>query len=93
LWVGRALVELQLPEGGNLKDKRRVIKGLIARVRQRYEVACAEVDRQDDHGRATIGVAVVSNDAGHARAVLNTIEGYLVSNPDVVVLEYEVEIS
>lgn len=93
MWVGRALVELQLPAGGNLKDKRRVIKSLIARVRQRYEVACAEVDRQDDHRRATLGVATVSNDSGHARAVLAAVEGYLASNPDVVLLEFEVEIS
>lgn len=93
MWVGRALVELQLPAGGNLKDKRRVIKGLIARVRQRFEVACAEVDRQDDHRRATIGVATVSNDPGHARAVLGAVEGYLVSNPEIVLLEFEVEIS
>ncbi len=92
MWVGRALVELELPEGGNLKDKRRVIKGLVARVRQRYEVACAEVGRQDDHRRATIGVAAVSNDPVHARAVLGAVKGFLVSNPEIVVLDFDVEV-
>ncbi len=92
MWVGKALIELQLPAGGNLKDKRRVVRGLVARVRQRYEVACAEVGRLDDHRRATLGVAAVSNDAGHVRAVLSAVEASVATSPDAVLLDFQVEI-
>lgn len=93
MFVGSALVELELPAGGSLKDKRRVVKGLTARIRRRFEVACSEVARMDDHRRATLGVALVSNDPGHISAVLSRIESWLARAPDSVLLEFTVRVS
>lgn len=92
MFVGSALVELELPAGGSLKDKRRVIKGLACRIRRRFEVACAEVARMDDHRRATLGIALVSNDRGHIGQVLSRIESWLAGAPDTVLLEFTVQV-
>ncbi|MBI3003134.1 MAG: DUF503 domain-containing protein [candidate division NC10 bacterium] len=58
--VGTAVVELQLPENGSLKGKRKVLRSIKDRIRVRFNVSIAEVDRQDAWQRATLGVAVVS---------------------------------
>ncbi len=89
--VGMARAELELPAGGTLKDKRRVIKGLTSRIRQRFEVACAEVSRLDDHHRATLGIAVVANDGGHVGVVLARVESFLAAAQDALLLDYYTE--
>ena len=54
------------PTPQSLKDKRRIVRGLIDRVRERFQVAAAEVDDQDVWQTAVVGFACVSNDARHA---------------------------
>ena len=55
--VGTLLLELRLPENRSLKGKRQVVKSLLARLHNRYNVAAAEVDNNDRWQVATIGVA------------------------------------
>jgi uncharacterized protein YlxP (DUF503 family) len=49
-----------------MKDKRQVVRSLVARLRQRFNVAVAEVEEQDSWQTVVLGLAVVSNEAGHA---------------------------
>lgn len=89
--VGMARAELELPAGGTLKDKRRVVKGIVARIRHKFEVACAEVARLDDHHRATLGIAVVANDSGHVSSVLARVESFLAAAQDALLLDYDTQ--
>jgi uncharacterized protein YlxP (DUF503 family) len=73
----------------SLKEKRAVIKPIVEGVRRRYQAAVAEVDHQDKWQRAAIGVAVVSARAGHAREVMDAIERFVWSFPEVEVLGIE----
>ncbi len=88
--VGVLRLELALPGNGSLKDKRRVVKGLVDRLRHRFNVSVAEVDHQDAHRRASVGVACVSGDrtlCGQIlEAVLRTVE-----DSDVLLGQYEME--
>lgn len=65
--------ELHLSDTFSLKDKRSVVKSMVQRAAQRFRVSAAEVGHQDDIRRALVGVAVVSADAGHADAVLQSV--------------------
>jgi len=71
--IASARYELIVPAASSLKDKRQVVKGLIDRLRTRYNVSVAEVDRQDTWGRATIGVACVSSKQYHARELIDKV--------------------
>jgi uncharacterized protein YlxP (DUF503 family) len=71
--IASARYELIVPAASSLKDKRQVIKGLIERLRGRYNVSVAEVDRQDTWRRATIGVACVSSKNYHARELIDRV--------------------
>ena len=90
--VAVGTVELHLPGVGSLKGKRHVLKGLKEKVRQRFEVAVAEVDHHDTWQRATIAVACVSHDARHANEVVSKAVDFIEGNVDGYVTDVSVEI-
>ena len=90
--VALGLIELHLPDVDSLKGKRHVLKGLKQKVRARFEVAVAEVDHQDVWQRATLAVAYVSADAGHANTVVSKAMDFIEDNVEGRVLETFVEI-
>jgi uncharacterized protein YlxP (DUF503 family) len=91
--VGVAKVSLRLPENMSLKGKRQVIKSITGRVRQRFEVAVAEVDDNDAWQLATIGLCCISNDRRHSNQVISRAVDFIVNGHfDVEVLDYETEI-
>jgi uncharacterized protein YlxP (DUF503 family) len=91
--VGVLLMQLRLPENQSLKGKRGVIKSLIARLQNRYNVSVAEVGENDRWQAAAIGVSCVSNSSAHAGEILNKVVGFVESERlDVEVVDYEIEI-
>ena len=67
------MVTLHLPASHSLKDKRQVVRSLSERLRRTFNVAVAEVEEQDQWQTAVLGLAVVSNEAGHAERQLERI--------------------
>ena len=64
---------LLFPEARSLKDKRRRLAGLMARIRAGYPVSVAEVGHQDLWQRGTVGVALVTTDARLAQSMFDRI--------------------
>ena len=81
--VGICTIELYIPTSHSLKDKRRVVKSLIERVKNKFNVSIAEVDRQDNWQHAVLGMATVSNESVHVRQTLNTITKFIENNEDL----------
>src|SRR3954447_13759490 len=77
--VGVARVALQLAENSSLKGKRMVVKSIAQRVRNRFNVAVAEVDTQDVWQIATLGIVCVSDDRRHTNEVLSKVLDYIES--------------
>lgn len=75
--VGALRVTLRLPENASLKGKRQVVKSLLERVRQRFNVAAAEIDDQEAWQLASLGFTCVSNSDRHAKAVLSSVLRYI----------------
>ncbi len=90
--VGKCLVDLRLHGTRSLKDKRRIVKGLVQKLQQRFRVACAEVDKQDMWGRAVIGMACVSNEAHHAEKLLREACSWVETNVEGEVLSFDIQI-
>jgi uncharacterized protein YlxP (DUF503 family) len=89
--VGVCRVQLHLPESDSLKAKRRILKSLKDRLRQRFNVSVSEVGGHDLWQRATLGVAIVSDDGHFASRVLSEVVSLVESNPEIVVLDCLVE--
>jgi uncharacterized protein YlxP (DUF503 family) len=91
--VGVSQITLHLPGCHSLKDKRQVIKSVIARVHQQFEVAIAEVDEQDRWQIAKLGVSCVSNSSQHIDEILGRVRRYIEETRlDIIVTDAEVEI-
>ncbi|RZQ59769.1 DUF503 domain-containing protein [Amycolatopsis suaedae] len=86
MYVGALEVDLLLGEVHSLKQKRSVVRPLIAEVRRRFEVSVAEAGHLDLHRRALIGVAVVAADGEHVRDVLDSCERLVAGRPEVELL-------
>jgi hypothetical protein len=75
--VGVALVSFRLHEIHSLKEKRRIVKGLVEKSRSRFNVSVAEVADLDVYQRASIGIAVVGNDGRVLNSLLDRIIDFM----------------
>lgn len=84
--VGAIRFELFLAECHSLKQKRAVVKPIVEGARRRFHVASAEVGLLDKWQRAEVGVAVVGNRESHVVEVLDEVERFVWSFPEVQVV-------
>ena len=86
MWVGALQFDLLLGDVHSLKEKRSLVRPLIAEVRKRFELSVAEVDHLELHRRASIGVAAVSPDRAHLVDVLDAVEQLVADRSEVELL-------
>ena len=82
-------IDIHLESSQSLKAKRQVVKHLVETSRQRYNVAAAEVGGQELWQRATLGFAAVSSSASHAEQIIDEVERFVWSHPELSVLTTE----
>ncbi|HVN50692.1 MAG TPA: DUF503 domain-containing protein [Acidimicrobiales bacterium] len=79
-------VDLQIGSARSLKDKRAVVTPILEGSRRRFLVAASETGRQDLHQRAELSFAAVSGAAAHSSEVIDTVERFVWSFPEVDVV-------
>ena len=91
--VGVCRIKLRLPENLSLKGKRRVLKSITTRVRNKFNVSVAEVDDHDLWQLATLGICCVSNNGRQTNEVLSKVVNFVTEGRfEVEILDYEIEI-
>ena len=86
MFVGSLAVDLLLGDVHSLKEKRSVVRPIVAELKRKYDVSAAEAGHLDLHRRALVGVAVVAAEASHVRDVLDSCERLVATRPEVEVL-------
>jgi uncharacterized protein YlxP (DUF503 family) len=86
VFTGTLALDVLLGDVHSLKQKRCVVRPVLAELRRRYAVSAAEVGHLDLHRRALLGVAVVAADAEHCRDVLDGCERLVAAHPEVELL-------
>lgn len=86
MFVGSLELDILLGDVRSLKQKRSLVRPVVAELRRRFEVSAAEVDHRDLHRRTTIGVAVVASDAAHVADVLDSAEQLVAGRPELELL-------
>ena len=89
--LGVCRLELILPENHSLKGKRSVVRSICAQVRQKFNVAIAEVEDQDVWQVAGLGFVVVSSDGRHADRMVQEIVDYIEQRAEAQLGNYQVE--
>jgi uncharacterized protein len=90
--VGTCRIVLSLPGNDSLKGKRKVVRGIVDKLRHRFNAAVAEVDDMDAHRRAVLGLAVVSNDVRHANSMLDTLTSFIAGASEAQIVDRQMEI-
>jgi uncharacterized protein YlxP (DUF503 family) len=91
LTVGIARLTLYLPQSHSLKEKRMVLRRVKDRLRQKFNVAVAEVEENDIWQRAVIGLAVVGNDQRFVGTALDEVIRFVRGEAEVTNAEREVQ--
>ena len=86
MYVGTLSIDLLLGDVHSLKQKRSVVRPIVAELQRKYAVSVAEVAEQDLYRRARIGLAAVSGDPGHVTDVLDRCERLIAARPEVELL-------
>ncbi|HYH27800.1 MAG TPA: DUF503 domain-containing protein [Actinomycetota bacterium] len=85
--VALSTLDLRIPGCGSLKEKRHVMRSLTAGLRQKFNVAVAEVGHQDLWQRAEIGVSAVAEEGYHLRKVMHEVERFVARQPAVEIID------
>ena len=90
--VATCVIKLRLDGVHSLKEKRRILKSVLARLPKHFNVAVAEVDLQDVWQTAVIAVVTVGNDNGYLHGLLEKAVAWIErERPDVPIDEYSIE--
>ncbi|MGO4444888.1 DUF503 domain-containing protein [Mycobacterium sp. 2YAF39] len=83
MWIGWLEFDLLLGDVHSLKEKRSVVRPVVAELQRRFAVSAAETGSQELHRRAGVGMAVVSADRAHLVEVLDAAERLVASRPEM----------
>lgn len=86
MFVGALSLDLLLGDVHSLKEKRGVVRPIVAELRKKFEVSVAEAGHLDLHRRALIGVTVVAADRAHCVDVLQACERLVAARPEIELL-------
>jgi uncharacterized protein YlxP (DUF503 family) len=92
LIIGVLTVELFLGEANSLKEKRRVVKGIIDRIKSRFNVSVAEVGEQDTWQRCILGISFVSCEQAHVHRALAAVVRFIEAQGTVFITDYRTEL-
>lgn len=86
MYVGAVELDVLFGDVHSLKQKRSLVRPVIAELRQRFDVAVAEAGHLGLHRRSLIGVAAVAADGAHVRQVLDACERLVAGRPELELL-------
>jgi uncharacterized protein YlxP (DUF503 family) len=89
MYVGALEVQIHIPAARSLKAKRSVVRHLVEASRQRFGVSASEVAHHDLWQRAGLGFSVVAPSAAHAEQLLDQVERFIWSHPEVEVISID----
>jgi uncharacterized protein YlxP (DUF503 family) len=90
--IGSLQVRLLIRESRSLKDKRQVVRSIVDRLRNSFNVSVTEVEALDHRQLVVLGMAMVSNEASHAKAVFEQVVNALRVHPVAEFISHEIEV-
>ena len=83
---------LHAPWVHSLKEKRMIVKSLVAKLQNKFHVSAAEVDEQDTHHIIVIGVAAIVPHNAQADSLMESISRFVEENCEAEIIDEEREI-
>jgi uncharacterized protein YlxP (DUF503 family) len=91
--IGLCTIEFELPGVTNLKEKRSILKSLLARLHNKFNISTAEIDHHDIPESSVIAFTLVTSETRHAHQMISTILNWIEANyPDALIVNQAIEI-
>ena len=90
--IATIIFRLRAPWVHSLKEKRMIVKSLIAKLRNRFNVSASEIDEQDTHQIIVIGVAAIVPHNAFADSMMEDISQFVEENTEAEIIDEEREI-
>ncbi len=92
MFVAVAHLDIMIGDMNSLKEKRKVLRSVLDRLRNRFNISAAEVGYHDKWQRTNIGFAIVSNDKAHVNSSADKVIDFLYSTPEINIIDIKLEI-
>lgn len=86
MWIGWLEFDILLGDVHSLKEKRSLVRPIVAELRRKFAVSAAETGSVDLHRRTVIGIAAVAGDRAHVVEVLDAAERLVAARPEIELL-------
>ena len=90
--IGTLELKLHAPWVSSLKEKRMVVKSIIAKTKNKFNVSIAEVDEQDTHQTIILGIACVAGTVSQSDSILDHVITFIENSSEAEILNIEREI-
>lgn len=90
--IATAQVRLHLPWVHSLKEKRMVVKSLCSKIKNQFNVSVAEVEEQDIHQIAVLGIAGIAGDRAQADSIIDHVVNFVETNTEGEIVNIEREV-
>ncbi len=92
MFIAVLTVKLRMSWVHSLKEKRMVVKSLLTKTRNHFNISAAEVEEQDIHQIAVLGFAAITGSRAQADSMLDNVTSYIEENTDAELIELERDI-
>lgn len=76
----------------SLKEKRMIVKSILAKIRNKFNVSIAEIDNQDIHQSIVIGISAIALDTKIADSLIDKIIDFIEENFEAEIIEIESQV-
>jgi hypothetical protein len=90
--IGILELEIKLFSSDSLKEKRRIIKSLIDRIHNNFNVSVSEIRHQDLWQRAGLGIALLTTEGKFAQSILSKIVEFIKKDKKISLIDSKMEI-
>lgn len=86
MWIGWIEFDILLGDVHSLKEKRSIVRPMLAELKRRFEVSVAEVGDHEQYRRTRLGAGLVAGDRAHLIEVLTAVEHFVAGRPEIELL-------
>jgi len=91
--IGTCIITLHIPNSHSLKYKRVILRSIITKVKNKFNVSIAEIDSLDLWQKATLGIACINTDSSQINKILSQVVNLIEKNlTEGYIVDYSVEI-
>ncbi len=83
--IGVVYLEISIPDANSLKEKRRILKSLIERARNRFNISVAETGLNDVWKSAEISIVTVGNETKYVNSVCSNVLNMFEMEPFIMI--------